>query len=123
MPELFYKRILIVNAGPIYPIKAMNQMRTHNMIRTLSKDFKVDLLTPCLDDESIQISHRALSETGGLFIPLKSVKNKRNIVKKRSAQALEILKYYVFGIDKEVTANQWNKREIVRTIIENEYKL
>ena len=123
MSEPINKKILIVNAGPIYPIRAMNQRRTHNMIKTLSKDFGVDLLTPYNDDESFNASHEALKDIGGDYIPIKSVKHKGNIVKKRLVQVLEYFNYYIFGIDKEVTCHKWNDEKIVKIINERGYKI
>ena len=117
------KKILVVNAGPIYPIKAMNQMRTHNMIRTLSKEFMVDLLTPYIDDESSDASRRNISDLGGEYIPITSVKHKNNLLKKRAAQILEYLFYYILGIDKEVSANRWNNKKILNIIMDRGYKI
>ena len=116
-------KILVFNAGPVYPVKAMNQMRTHNMIRTLSKDFRVDLLTPYINEEGYNSSCTKLNEMGGQYLSIKSVKHKDNIIKKRAAQAYEYLNYLLFGTDKEVCANNWNKKEIVRIIKEGNYKI
>jgi len=116
-------KILIVNAGPVYPVRAMNQMRTHNMIRTLSKDFKVDLLSPYIDEETLVQSHKALGLTGGKYIPVKSSKHKGNLLRKRIYQLSEYLNYYLFGIDKEVTANKRNNKKFLRIIQEGGYKI
>jgi glycosyltransferase involved in cell wall biosynthesis len=117
------KKILIVNGGPIYPVEAMNQMRTHNMIRSLSKDFSVGLLTPYVDHESLDASHKALQVMEGEYISLKSVKHKKNIFKKRAVQSLEYFNYIILGIDREVTANKWNNKEIIRIIKEKGYRI
>ena len=116
-------KILIVNPGPVYPVKAMNQMRTHNMIRTLSKDFRVDLLTPYTNDENLVASKNAMGVTGGLFVPIKSAKHNRNIFRKRVAQVIEYLNYYGFGIDKEVTCYRRNNRKISEVIAAGGYKV
>lgn len=115
--------ILIVNAGPVYPVRAMNQMRTHNMIRTLSKDFKVDLLTPFTDEETLEQSHKAMSLTGGKYIPVKSSKHKGDLVRKRINQLSEYLNYYFFGIDQEVTANKRNNKRFLSIIRQRGYKI
>lgn len=123
MPLPTNKRILIVNAGPVYPVRAMNQMRTHNMIRTLSKDFTVDLITPFIDAETFNQSNKAMTLTGGIYIPVKSSKHKANLVRKRLNQLSEYLDYYLFGIDKEVTANKRNNKKFLRIIREGGYKI
>jgi len=116
-------KILVVNAGPVYPVRAMNQMRTHNMIRILSKDFKVDLLTPYIDEESLDQSNKAMALNGGKYIPVKSSKHKGNLVRKRLNQLSEYLNYYLFGIDKEVTTNKRNNRKFISIILEGGYKI
>lgn len=123
MTEMTNKRILVVNAGPVYPVRAMNQMRTHNMIRTLSKDFKVDLLTPYTDEETLEQSLKAMSMTGGKYIPVKSSKYKGDLVRKRINQLSEYLNYYFFGIDKEVTANKRNNKRFLSIILQGGYKI
>lgn len=116
-------KILIVNPGPVYPVRSMSQMRTHNMIRTLSKDFKVDLMTPYNDDEVLNASFNAMNISGGNYIAIKSAKHRNNIVKKRFAQILEYIAYYLWGIDREVTDSKRNIKKIIRIIRQNDYKI
>ena len=123
MPVLTNKRILVVNPGPVYPVRAMNQMRTHNMIRTLSRDFKVNLLTPYIDEESLDQTNKAMALTGGKYIPVKSAKHKGNLLRKRINQLSEYLNYYLFGIDKEVTTNKRNNRKFISIIREGGYRI
>lgn len=100
----------------------MSQMRTHNMIRTLSKDFRVDLLTPYVDDESFNTAHESMASQGGEYIGIKSAKNRSNLLKKRTAQALEYLAYYITGADREITTYKRNNKRIKEIIKERGYK-
>jgi len=93
------------------------------MIRTLSRDFRVDLLTPYKDDESLSASFKAIHEMGGEYIPIISAKHEKNILKKRTAQLSEYLNYFIRGIDKEVTANRRNNKTIVNIIKERNYRI
>lgn len=117
------KKILVVSPGPVYPVRSMSQMRTHNMLRTLSREFSVDLLTPYTNDENFEESKKALKETGGEYIPILSAKHNRNKLRKRLSQASEYLQYYIFGIDREVTSYKRNIRRIVEIITERNYKV
>jgi glycosyltransferase involved in cell wall biosynthesis len=116
-------KILIVNPGPVYPVRSMSQMRTHNMIKTLSQDFRVDLLTPFVDEKSCNASCTALKGFGGEYIPIRSTKHGENKIKKRLAQAQEYINYYVSGTDREVTCYKRHNMEIIRIINEKGYKV
>jgi len=116
-------KILVVNAGPVYPIKAMNQMRTHNMISTLSKDFRIDLLTPSNNDESLNASYKAMHNVDGEYIPITSARHEKNILKKRASQLLKYFSYLICGIDKEVTVNRRNNKWIIKIIKERNYRI
>lgn len=119
----FSNKILVVNPGPVYPVKSMSQRRTHNMIKTLSKDFTVNLLTPYIDSDTYECSRRSMTEFGGEYIPIISAKHKGNFFKKRIAQLIEYLNYFLLGIDKEVTAYKRNNSKILKIIIENGYRV
>ena len=114
-------RILVVNAGPVYPVRAMNQMRTRNMILTLSHDFSVDLLAPVADDVAATESARAMKSLGGEFIQVRSVKHSSYPLRKRLAQIYELAGYYLFGTDREVTAGRWYNSIVAGTIRERGY--
>jgi glycosyltransferase involved in cell wall biosynthesis len=93
------------------------------MIRTLSKDFKVDLLATYIDEESLTQAEKAMVLTGGKYIPVKSSKHKGNLVRKRINQLNEYLSYYLFGIDKDVTANKRNNRPFLNIIRNGGYRI
>jgi len=92
------------------------------MIRTLSKDFRVDLLAPYVDDESFNTAHESMASLGGEYIGIKSAKNRSNLLKKRTAQALEYLAYYITGTDREITTYKRNNKKIIKIIKERDYK-
>lgn len=116
-------KILVVNAGPVYPVKAMSQMRTHHMIQVLSKDFTIDLLTTVNNNESELVSLEKMQAVGGDFIALQSVKHNGNKLKKRFVQLIDYFNYYFFGIDKEVTANYWYQKKIAKIINQSDYSV
>lgn len=114
--EQMKKKILVLNMGTIYPIRAMNQMRTHNMMRVLSAEYEVDLATTANDEEEQNISAQKMKELGGKYIYLGTVKPKNNIIKKRTMQIIERLKYYLFADDFEVTSNRFLEGKILAAV-------
>lgn len=102
--------------GTIYPIRAMNQMRTHNMMRVLSDEYEVDLATTANDEEEQNISAQKMKELGGKYIYLGTVKPKNNIIKKRTMQIIERLRYYLFADDFEVTSNRFLEGKILAAV-------
>lgn len=117
------EKILVINAGPVYPVRAMNQMRTHNMIRTLSKDFEVDLLSTYTDNETLDQSENEMALLGGKYFPLKSSKHQGNLIKKRICQLLEYINYFLLGFDRDVTASKRYHKEFLSIIRVNRYKI
>lgn len=93
------------------------------MIKCLSKDFEVDLVSPYHNDEAFNASHNAMTASGGKYIAIKSVKHRNNIIKKRSAQLLEYIAYYLSGIDREATTAKRNSKEIKKIIRQGAYKV
>lgn len=116
-------RILVVNPGPVFPIKAMNQMRTHNMIRTLARDFPVDLATPVNREEEKIASSKALADVKGFFYDLGSVKPRNDLLKRRFAQLKEYLAYYLAGYDREYIAYKPYQKKIINLIQKEKYKI
>lgn len=116
------KKILIVNPGPVYPVKAMNQMRTNNMLRVLSSDFEISLATPVDSEEIYEESMKYMNNYGGKFYSLGSVKPKNNIIKKRLSQIYEYAGYYLLGYDKEVLTYKRFTDKIINVIKENNFK-
>lgn len=116
-------KILVVNFGPVYPVRAMNQMRTHNMIQTLARDFAVDLAAPVNREEERNVSIKALAEVKGFFHDLGAAKPKNNLLKKRSAQLKEYLAYYLAGYDREYIAYKSYQNNIINLIQKKNYSI
>lgn len=117
------KRILIVNPGAVYPVKAMNQMRTNNMIRMLSSEFEVSLAAPADSDEIYDESVKYMKNYCGKFYSLGSLKPKGNLFIKRLSQIYEYAGYYIFGYDKEVLTYNRFGDTIIKIIKENNFKI
>lgn len=116
-------KILIVNLGSIYPIRAMNQMRTNNMIRVLCKYFNVDLATTVKSKDELIHSQKAMENYGGKFLCIGSLKPSNNIFKKRFIQTTERLLYYLIGVDAEVFESSLIKNRVINLIKENNYDI
>lgn len=99
--------------GCIYPIKAMNQMRTHNMMRMLATDYLVDLATPTTSIQEVESSIFSMDKISGRFINLGSLKPQNNKLKKRLTQLYEYANYYICGTDREVSHNKLYQNKIV----------
>lgn len=119
--EMMKKKILVLNMGTIYPVRAMNQMRTHNMMRVLSSEYVVDLATTANDEEEQKQSLLKMQEIGGKYIYLGTVKPKNNILKKRLIQLLERVNYYLSGRDFEVTSNKFLEKKILEAVNAGSY--
>ncbi|MEW6506966.1 MAG: glycosyltransferase [Bacteroidota bacterium] len=117
------KRIIIINQGPIYPMKAMNQVRTHNMMRVLSESFVVDMATSINSKTELTLSEEQISKFGGKFYSLGSLKPKNNLLIKRSVQLGERIAYYLFGTDPELFQHYFYRKRILELIHTNKYDI
>ena len=109
-------KILVVNPGPVYPIRAMNQMRTHHMVQTLSKDFIVDLATPINKDTELEHAEIIMKNYEGQFINLGSNRPSSNFLKKRLSQLRAYLAYYLFGYDIEYSGYNHYQQKVINII-------
>jgi glycosyltransferase involved in cell wall biosynthesis len=119
----FPGRILVVNPDPVYPVMAMNQMRTNNMIRILSQDFEVSLATPVESEEINEESKKKLGKFGGKFYSLGSVKYKKNFIIRKSYQIYKNIGYYFFGYDKEILTYKIFENKILNLIRKNNFNI
>jgi polysaccharide biosynthesis protein PslH len=67
------KNILVFNAGPIFPIYGMNQVRVYNQIMRLSKDHKVDFMFLYTEEDSKNLTQEKLSGYCNGIIPVKTL--------------------------------------------------
>ena len=116
-------RILVINQSSIYPLRAMNQVRTNNMMRVLSKSFSVDLATTTNSGQEINESNKALKILGGQFYNLGSLKPKNNKLLKRLVQIGEKISYLYNGTDPELFQSYLLKNKIIKLINKNRYTI
>lgn len=114
-------RILVVNPAPVYPVKAMNQKRTHHMMCMLANDFAVDLATPVNQKEETESSARAMAEIRGSFFQLGAAKSGFSALKRRWAQARRFAGYYLCGHDREYTNSKACEKPIAALIKREKY--
>jgi glycosyltransferase involved in cell wall biosynthesis len=116
-------KVLVVNPIPVYPVKAMSQMRTSNMLRVLSGSFDVTLACPVTSDDELSESVHSAQLGDFSFIPLISNKNRENIIKKRWWQFREYFGYIVFGTDKEYTGYKYYKRQVTDIVEKYDFQV
>lgn len=115
------KKALVINPGSLFPTRAMNQVRTINMVKSLLREFHVDVLTPVKNGSEKFESGKNLGELGAGFHLLKSYKPDNNILKKRFSQVKERLSFYVFANDLGYSASRRYEKQILRFLQQNHY--
>lgn len=116
-------RILVVNPGPVYPVKAMNQKRTHHMMHTLARDFAVDLATPVNREEERDSSRQAMNAIGGCFVELGATRAGLVSLKGNIARIRRFLAYCCAGHDREYTNSKVHRKEIIALIRKERYAM
>jgi glycosyltransferase involved in cell wall biosynthesis len=67
------KNILVFNAGPIFPIGGMHQVRVYNQLMSLSKDHSVDCMFLYTRKDAKALTQKNLSPYCNKIIPLKTL--------------------------------------------------
>ena len=115
------RKILLINPISLFPTIAMNQVRTLHMIKSLSRFFDIDVLTPVVSIEESSLSRQKFSDLGINFSELKSKKHRSNIIRKRWRQVVERIHYYALGTDKGFVAGKSFEKEILTFIKKSRY--
>ncbi|MCP4217240.1 MAG: hypothetical protein GY765_21530, partial [bacterium] len=77
------KKILIVYASALYPVKMMTQVRIINLIKGLSKDHTVDVATFCHSPQDVAASREGLKGICNEFYPIKPLNPKKDFLRRK----------------------------------------
>jgi glycosyltransferase involved in cell wall biosynthesis len=118
-----YRKILIVNPGPLYPIVMASQDRVVEMIKRLSKDHKVFLATLVKTSKEIDETESGLNGYIVSFFPIWSIN--RNLSYRLLMGFLYKLQYPIFGFSKRnfYWGNQIIINKILRIINLNDFDI
>lgn len=115
------EKILVINPVPLFPTKAMNQVRTLNMIKSLKTAFHVDVLTPYTSKASYKQLVDLHNNIGVHFIGIKSQKSSDNIVKKRINQLCDKALCLLLGKDMDYINGMRYEKAIQGLIDDSNY--
>lgn len=105
----------------VYPVRAMNHMRTHNMIKVLSSKYDLTLATPVFSKTDYSESSKALSALGAKFYSLGGSNESKHGMRRTFFKAYKNLRLYLLGIDKEVTTYMVYSSKLLTHINQNNY--
>jgi polysaccharide biosynthesis protein PslH len=115
------KKVLVINPVPLVPTKAMSQVRTLNMIKSLAGAFEVDVLAPYTSESSKGQIAKFHAELGTGYIGIKSQKSSDRLFKKRLNQLLDRIFCFITGTDMDRINGKRYENAILKIIGTNQY--
>lgn len=119
------KKILVINPISLFPKVMASQDRVLNMVKRLSKDHLVDVVTRVRDHNELDESRKYLGEVCNKFHPILAVNPSGSVMKQKYYGLKYLFYYYLFGYptDYFYYTRRYYLSKLSRIIFQNQYDI